>query len=232
MSMDATLRCCVPILGQASYRASPATRAAACFNDAESKRRVLTVRGRTSAVVGLWPIPQEDAPSVYRTVVNGMPVSHRATVKHLVTDNPSPKLLITLRRAFPNLESLSLDPLHLAIVYEYATWRKRTPGSRMLRCILRKFAQFDPAYTSEPWGGVYSGRENRPLSREETLMRQKILDGSMSTTRAKLVEARIESSKPFYTRVDFVESLAALASIHPTEMKRKAICSLSVRGCC
>ncbi len=151
ISMDATLRCCMPILGQASYRASAATRAAACVDDSESKRRVLTVRGRTSAVFGLWPVPEEDARSVHQAVVAGMPLDHRTKVKHLATDNPSPRLLAYMQRAFPNLKSLSLDPLHLAIVYEYATWRKRTPDSRMLRLILRKFVQFDSGYTGEPW---------------------------------------------------------------------------------
>ncbi len=89
--------------------------------------------------------------------------------------------------------------------------------------VLRKFVQFDSGYTGEPWGRVYTGAERRPLSTEEKLMRHKILDGSMSTTRAKIVENRTETTKPFYARIDFVEALAALASIHCMEMKRKAI---------
>ena len=42
ISVDATLRCCFPLLGQASYRASAATRSQAAFDDAHSLRRART----------------------------------------------------------------------------------------------------------------------------------------------------------------------------------------------
>ena len=47
ISVDATLRCCMTLMGQASYRAPPDVRRAAAFSDEESWRRVLNVRGRT-----------------------------------------------------------------------------------------------------------------------------------------------------------------------------------------
>ena len=47
LSVDATLRCCMPVLGQASYRAPAEERRLAAFPDEDSWRRVLTVRGRT-----------------------------------------------------------------------------------------------------------------------------------------------------------------------------------------
>ena len=47
LSVDATLRCCMPLMGQASYRAPAAVRNQAASPDDESWRRVLTVRGRT-----------------------------------------------------------------------------------------------------------------------------------------------------------------------------------------
>jgi hypothetical protein len=47
ISVDATLRCCNPLMGQASYRAPRGVRQDMPFPDEQSVRRVLTVRGRT-----------------------------------------------------------------------------------------------------------------------------------------------------------------------------------------
>ena len=41
------------------------------------------------------------------------------------------------------MRSLTLDPIHLAIVYEYSFWNKRSPGSKQLRRILRKRISID-----------------------------------------------------------------------------------------
>lgn len=64
VSIDATMKCCLPVLGQAPWRASAATRAQAAFDDASSLRRVLTMRGRTGAVAIVKPIAGENAPDV------------------------------------------------------------------------------------------------------------------------------------------------------------------------
>lgn len=61
LSIDCTL---MSIQGQASHRPSSAVRNAACFDDAHSLRRVLTIRGRTGAVVAMHLIPREDSDQV------------------------------------------------------------------------------------------------------------------------------------------------------------------------
>ena len=53
ISVDATLRCCMPVMGQASYRAPAEVRRQAAFTDEDSWRRVLTVRGRTGAELSI-----------------------------------------------------------------------------------------------------------------------------------------------------------------------------------
>ena len=42
----------------------------------------------------------------------------------------APTFLTALQPVSPNLKGLALDPMHLAIVYEYAQWRERIPGSK------------------------------------------------------------------------------------------------------
>ena len=129
VSIDATLRCCLSIIGQASYRAPAAVRAQAAFDDVNSKRRVLTLRGRTNAVVGMVPIAEETAEIVAGAISNLLSYRARVTVRHVACDNPSSKLFDALTTIFPNLQTMALDAVHLPIVYEYATWRQRTAGS-------------------------------------------------------------------------------------------------------
>ena len=71
LSVDATLKVCMTIQGQASHRAPAAVRNAACFDDESSLRRVLTIRGRTGAVVGMVPSSGEvccKRQSIFETV--------------------------------------------------------------------------------------------------------------------------------------------------------------------
>ena len=64
LSIDATLRCCMSIMGQAHHRASKQARMDAPLDDSHSVRRVLTVLGRTGAVVAMLPIPEENVDAV------------------------------------------------------------------------------------------------------------------------------------------------------------------------
>ena len=141
ISIDATLKVAMSIKGQASYRSSASVRNQACFGDDEALRRVLTVRGRTGAVLAMQLIKGEDAPEVAFALQSALSEMARAQVRYVMSDSPSLKLLQALKAVFPNLSGLALDPVHLAIVYEYAQWRKRTPGSKLLRsCFTRWFS--------------------------------------------------------------------------------------------
>jgi len=51
LSIDGTVKCCLPLLGQATYRDSAAVRADQAVADCDAAYKVLTVRGRTSAVL-------------------------------------------------------------------------------------------------------------------------------------------------------------------------------------
>ena len=59
--MDATLKLCMKVMGQAPYRASKKIRDEAPFGDAVAWRRLLTVRGRTGAVLLMQPIQNESS---------------------------------------------------------------------------------------------------------------------------------------------------------------------------
>ena len=136
-------------------------------------------------------------------------------------DDPSQRLHDGPLGTFPNLRVVALDPTHLPIVYEYATWRKRTEGSRLLRCIMAKFSKIDAGVSANAWGPIFKGADARPLDRQEELSRDKILNCSMAHARAQLVVKALQNDAPFFTRVDFIEGLAALASPHRDEVQKK-----------
>ena len=116
-----------------------------------------------------------------------------------------------------------MDPVHLAIVYEYSTWKKRTLGSRFLREIMVKFTVHDASLDADFWGEPYTGDNAIPLNKEEDIYRTYILGQSMHKTQAQRIRDTIDTTKPFYSRVEFLEAIAALCALHKEEVNRKVM---------
>ena len=220
VSADATLKVCMALKGQASYRAKADVRNSACFKDSEALRRLLTVRGRTGAVLGLVHIVSEKDEFVANALKGALSQNALCQVQFISTDCPTSKLFQTLKTICPNLKCLCLDPIHLAIVYEYAQWRKRTQGSKCLRALLRKVTAIDPDKTDAAWGPFFEGRNPVPLSRPEEKARRWILDG-MPAGAADKILGRLNSDVPLFCRVTFIETLAAICAKYQGEVTRK-----------
>ena len=221
ISVDATLRICLTLQGQASYRAAAIVRAQAAFDDDASLRRLLTVKGRTGGVLLMKAIREESAEHGSTCVTRHLASQAREQVKYIFSDEPSHHLWALFQPAFPALQVLCLDPLHLAIVYEYATWRKRTAGSKLLRIIVGKFSKVDRSASAATWGEQYTGVGERPLAAEERRVRDRITSGAMPKKRASHVLEWLNPETPYYTRVEFIEALAALSALHPEDMSRR-----------
>ena len=54
------------------------------------------------------------------------------SVHYIATDCASSKFFEEARDVCPNLAAVCLDPIHLARVYEYGQWNKKTAGSKSL----------------------------------------------------------------------------------------------------
>ena len=118
LSLDATIKCCMGILGQESYRCSKAKRNDAPFDDETALRRILTVRGSAGAVLAMIAVASEKAETVCDALSENLPAAGLNQVECVASDNASTKLYTQLRRIMPNLQCLCLDPIHLPIVYE------------------------------------------------------------------------------------------------------------------
>ncbi|CAE7686642.1 unnamed protein product [Symbiodinium sp. CCMP2456] len=127
VSMDATVKVCLKLLGQETYRAPKTVRNAAPFGDA-AWRRILSVRGRSGAVLLLRPLQNESSEQLVEAFTETFSADKLGTICHVATDSPSEKLYTQMKAICPKLESLMLDPVHLAIVCEYGFWNKKSPA--------------------------------------------------------------------------------------------------------
>lgn len=111
----------------------------AMFRRREAIHRVVNIRGRTGAVLGMLPLSRDDAASVAGALATHFDATSLAMTRFVAVECPSNSLWVALRKVLPNVDILSLDAMHLPIVYEYGFWRKRTKGSHALRRIMTKF---------------------------------------------------------------------------------------------
>ena len=219
LSMDATLKVCLKLRGQASYRASAQERQDAPFPDDVAWRRLLTVRGKSGAVL---PLQSEKSEYIVSALTENFTAEQLQSVMHIATDSPSVKFYTELRRVCPNLTSMMLDPVHLAIVYEYGHWSKRTPGSKALRSVLKKACAIDRRVEKTFWSTCYDGDMSRPLDEAEASCRDMILSMSMPLKEANDVLAALDCETPLYGRAEFIKSVAAICAKFAHEVKRKA----------
>jgi len=154
ISIDATLKCTLPLVGQSHPLTPVNLRVYDAFKGEGAIKRVLTIRGRTGAVIGMVPMAKEDHQHVADALESAMCTDLRDCVRFVAVDNPSRALYVALARVFPQLEVMCLDPVHLPLTYEYAFWRRRTPGSSCLRRLMTRFMQMSPSYAGYDWGGA------------------------------------------------------------------------------
>ena len=167
VSIDATVRVAMTLKGQANYRASKAKKASAVLPESQARRTVLTVRGRTGAVVGMWLVKSEKAMDFSDALSAYFPHAYRQQVATFFSDDPSARLFTDLKGIFLCLEFLCLDPVHLVIVYVQSHLRKRTPGSQYLRLIMNKINKTNEIFHPGTWGAPYRGVGDVDLSHAE-----------------------------------------------------------------
>ena len=222
ISIDGTFRVCLSIMGQLPFNMSKELRQKAAFKDDESIRRVITVRGKTGAVVAMFGAPGEGAADLRRGLENNLPTAALHQIQYLATDAPSVKLLEELKETLPNLEGISLDPVHLAMHYESASARKKTAGSATLRKCLAKFGHSKSMPPPATWGAFFTGAEDGQLSARERVLRDQIVDGSMAQTKARKILESLDAVTYWPTRTCFIETLAAISAVYRAEVTKKS----------
>jgi len=109
-----------------------------------------------------------------------------------------------------------------------AFFRKRTPGSRDLRRIMRNFWLYDASLDPMCWGPIFAGEDERAVasmrwgaSPTGRMHLRDIATGEMALPVAELVLRELDVQRPWYTIDAFLEALAALSAVHRADMGRK-----------
>ena len=220
ISIDATVKCMMKILGQASFNESQDLRDAAALPDAESVYKLLTVRGRTNAVLALRGIRSEASHVVADATEAAFSPQQRQQVKHVASDCPSPEMFARLHAIFPNLKSVGLDAMHIVMVYEQNFNNKRTQGSKWLASVMNKFRVVDCAANANSFGPMYTGVENISYSAEEKWLGALLAEGSMPEVEAISVLDKVDPDQPWRTEADFLEAIAAICSLFFDELQK------------
>ena len=199
VSMDGTFRICMPVMGQAKFNAPATVRAEYPSDDASSLRRVITLRGRTGAVLGMVPAGGESAEELARCFTCALSDAARRQVQFVASDEPSPKLHTQLRQVLPNMLALALDPTHTPMRYEQANGGRKTKASMLLRSIMAKFCP--RRSVPNVWSDFFDGSTARPLSAPEQAVRSQIQEGTSAQRRAQ--------------KISTIGDCALLANAHP-----------------
>ncbi|CAK0814298.1 unnamed protein product, partial [Prorocentrum cordatum] len=191
VSVDATIRAAARLKGQANYRDSAEKRAAAPFDDTAAKRRILTVRGRTAAVAGMWPIASEAARNIKEMLQMRLPQAALDQRRSIARDEPSGELGGQLLQICKNLTWLCLDPAR----------------ADSLRMVLNEVNNIDYRATSGAWGPAYTGGQLQPLTPGQKRSRGAVKSDNMPSGEAQRLLDNLNGQEPFKNAGEFVRAM-------------------------
>ena len=220
LSVDATFKINLKVIGQADFHASQSSRATAAIPEASAGYRTLTCRGRTGAAVLIRVVRSEKATVVAETPSSTLPADHRAQVVHVASDAPSAEMFRVLKGVLPNLCSISLDAMHIVMVYQQNMNNKKTQGSRWLALLMDKFRKRHPVRTAASWGPFYTGQVLPSSSADVRAMRERLEAPDMSAREAYEHLETVDPDQPWLTEIGFLEAVHAHLSLFYDEVQK------------
>ncbi|CAE7582461.1 unnamed protein product [Symbiodinium sp. CCMP2592] len=228
ISLDATFKINLKIIGQANFHSSASTRSQAIIPEDEAAYRTMTCRGRTGATLALCGIRSEKSSILADALRSSFTNTQRAQVLHVASDAPSAEMFQTLKEVLPNLQSLSLDAMHIVMVYDQNMNNRRTAGSRWLAVIMNKFRKRHSSRTQASWGEFYSGGTLGSAPQDVRSMRDCLSEPDMSENAARELLERLDPDTPWLTEVDFLQALVAHFSFFREELRKVTFTGVSL----
>ncbi|CAK0833401.1 unnamed protein product, partial [Prorocentrum cordatum] len=202
ISIDATYKVALKVSGQ--------TRA--------QKHNVFSVIGYHGEVLGLAPGYAERPEAFAGAVERSVPPELRSRVEHVASDVVGRKVCEEMQKIPPNLQCVSLDPLHLAFSVDTHTSKRRmrpTAVGLVMRAVLGKFSVADYARRREPF---HWGTGAARASAQEQAFIERIRGGDMGHRRAKSILSDMDPNAPMQSREQFAMLMAAIARVYPERM--------------
>lgn len=228
LSIDATFKINLKILGQASFHSSAAARSDAIIPEEDAAYRTLTCRGRTGATLVMCGVRSEKARVIANALGTELSDAQRQQVLHIASDAPSQEMLQTLQEIFPNLASLALDAMHIVMVYDQNMNNRRSTGGKWLAVIMNKFRRRHPTRTQTSWGAFYTGARPGPDAQDVRCMRERLQNPDMPEDAAMRVLDALDPDVPWLTEVDFLEALLAHVSFFHEELQKVSYSGISL----
>eukprot|EP00439_Symbiodinium_sp_Y106_P034526 s5704_g4.t1 len=209
-----------PVISMDCCSGVQSARSAAIIPEEDAAYRTFTCRGRRGATLALCGIRSEKARFVAEVLARDFTTSQRQQVIHVASDAPSSELFVVLKKVLPNLRSLSLDAMHIVIVYDQNTNNKRTTGSKWLSVIMNKFRKAHPTRTAASWGAFFDGSQVPTATPDVRAMRLRLDDPDMSEETSRRFLENINPDEPWLTEVDLLEALVAHASFFWDDLQK------------
>ncbi|CAE7784270.1 unnamed protein product, partial [Symbiodinium necroappetens] len=152
----------------------------------------------------------------------------RCAVLHVASDAPSAELFQTLKEVLPNLQSLSLDAMHIVMVYDQNMNNRRTAGSKWLAVIMNKFRKRHSSRTQASFGEFYNGGTLGSAPQDVKSMRDCLLEPDMSENAARTLLETLDPDTPWLTEVDFLQALVAHFSFFREELRKVTFTGVSL----
>ena len=218
ISIDATYKLMLRVIGQSNYIAKRTTREQQAIADKDAKYCLFTVRGRTGLVAGLQPMRYENSRTVQLALQDIFDESKLATIKHVASDDPSIALLEHLRAIMPALRGISKDPMHLFFYFKrrFKKSPKESFGYQATRDIKKICSKFCRRINIRPvpFDKWFDGDNEDPKSKEEVVILSQIENESMDKTEAKQILERLNAQAPYENRTEYMRALAAFVAVH------------------
>ena len=226
ITIDCTVKVALATMGQTGKAQLAWDHSAGAFSEQDHRRRVLTVRGRTGAVLLMTSVREESIDDMTKVLVYQWPQKYLHQVEFLGSDSPSRAMLCKFRQVCLNITCLYLDTVHVAMRYETAFARKSSAGSSELRRVMKKFTAPPISNLADaPWmEGPYWGLGAEPLSTSE-LRLQKTIRGHRVHSYITLQEAEtylenLDIETPFTTLEGFLKAIACLFVVQRRELAK------------
>ena len=232
LTMDATVKVCLAIMGQASGANIRKNADAAAMPEEAHLRRLVTVRGRSGSVLALRLVREEAGLDIAAQLKEWFSSEQLAQVKFIGVDQPSRAWHVAFKQVCPALEFLYEDVVHLALNCEKGFGGKRSQGSIALRKILTKFDSVDPQLSCTTWSDEpFVGQGAVPLAQAEHKWRA-IIGGGGGLTREQALAflSALGSHRPFISREEFIRAVACLSVVFGTSMDRRGSNKNTVRS--
>ena len=133
-------------------------------------------------------------------------------VRMICSDAPISLEETALRAAFPRLQCLSKDPLHIALKVEQASGEKRTPLSNLIRRCIVKFSK--GLDDGKPY---YRGQRRRTDSQSLEDAMSSLSDAAAARAMSA-IKAEGYPERPYRNAVSFIKDIASLCHMFPREM--------------